>query len=224
MIKGTSVHSVDIPAKPLNKMATETRIPIVDAVKRIVESTWRGREHTAEEVVTDIRNFLQEENEENITEIEWQEILDKFPIVNLSGRIFQIKDIFISEYGKGESIQELVKEEKKEVYVTSDDPIEQEQELIQQLRTIRKRGVKKIVSLYKEMFSDTSYSPTENELLDFIKKNTLERRENRKTVIIALSRIVGSERILGIFNLIDEEEPIDSKQKRFELWVQKQKE
>lgn len=215
---------MDIPAKPLNKMATETRIPIVDAVKRIVESTWRGREHTAEEVVTDIRNFLQEENEENITEIEWQEILDKFPIVNLSGRIFQIKDIFISEYGKGESIQELVKEEKKEVYVTSDDPIEQEQELIQQLRTIRKRGVKKIVSLYKEMFSNTSYSPTENELLDFIKKNTLERRENRKTVIIALSRIVGSEMILAIFNLIDEEEPIDSRQKRFELWVQKQKE
>ena len=215
---------MDIPAKPLNKMATETRIPIVDAVKRIVESTWRGREHTAEEVATDISNFLQEENEENITEIEWQEILDKFPIVNLSGRIFQIKDIFISEYGKGESIQELVKEEKKEVYVTSDDPIEQEQKLIQQLRTIRKRGVKKIISLYKEMFSDTSYSPTENELLDFIKKNTLERRENRKTVIIALSRIVGSERILGIFNLIDEEEPIDSKQKRFELWVQKQKE
>lgn len=207
----------------MNNMATETRIYIVDAVKRIVESTWRGREHTVEEVITDIRNFLQEENEENITEIEWQEILDKFPIVNLSGRIFQIKDIFISEYGKGESIQELVKEEKKEVYVTSDDPIEQEQELIQQLRTIRKRGVKRIVSFYKEMFSDTSYSPTEDELLDFIKKNTLERRENRKTVIIALSRIVGTERILGIFNLIDEGEPIDSKQKRFELWLQKQK-
>ncbi len=209
--------------KPLNKMDSETRTYIVDAAKRIIKSTFRGREHTVEEMVDDIKTFLDEEKEGIITEMEWQEILDQFSLVDLSRKVFQIKEVFIKKYGEKEEIQKDVKEEKEEIHITTHDPIKQEQKLLKHLQTTRKRGVKKIVFLYKDMFTTVSHSPTDEELIDFISKNSLEKKENRKTVLIALSRIVGAGRILKIFDTIEEKIPYDKKQKNFDIWVQRQR-
>ena len=204
-------------------MAGKLRTYIVDAAKRIIKSTFRGREHTVEEMVDDIKTFLDEEKEGIITEMEWQEILDQFSLVDLSRKVFQIKEVFIKKYGEKEEIQKDVKEEKEEIHITTHDPIKQEQKLLKHLQTTRKRGVKKIVFLYKDMFTNVSHSPTDEELIDFISKNSLEKKENRKTVLIALSRIVGAERILKIFDTIEEKIPYDKKQKNFDIWVQRQR-
>lgn len=203
-------------------MAGKLRIYIVDAAKRIIKSTFRGREHTVEEMVDDIKTFLDEEKEGIITEMEWQEILDQFSLVDLSRKVFQIKEVFIKKYGEKEEIQKDVKEEKEEIHITTHDPIEQEQKLLKHLQTTRKRGVKKIVFLYKDMFTNVSHSPTDEELIDFISKNSLEKKENRKTVLIALSRIEGAERILKIFDTIEEKIPYDKKRKMFDIWVKRQ--
>lgn len=203
-------------------MAGELRTYIVDAAKRIIKSTFRGREHTVEEMVDDIKTFLDEEKEGIITEMEWQEILDQFSLVDLSRKVFQIKEVFIKKYGEKEEIQKDVKEEKEEIHITTHDPIEQEQKLLKHLQTTRKRGVKKIVFLYKDMFTNVSHSPTDEELIDFISKNSLEKKENRKTVLIALSRIEGAERILKIFDTIEEKIPYDKKRKMFDIWVKRQ--
>ena len=53
-----SVHTVGMPTNLQNKMADEARTHILDAAKRIIDSTWRGREHSVEEIVDDIKNFL----------------------------------------------------------------------------------------------------------------------------------------------------------------------
>ncbi|MBA7597311.1 hypothetical protein ES703_04313 [subsurface metagenome] len=204
-------------------MAGELRTYIVDAAKRIIKSTFRGREHTVEEMVDDIKTFLDEEKEGIITEMEWQEILDQFSLVDLSRKVFQIKEVFIKKYGEKEEIQKDVKEEKEEIHITTHDPIKQEQKLLKHLQTTRKRGVKKIVFLYKDMFTNVSHSPTDEELIDFISKNSLEKKENRKTVLIALSRIVGAKRILKIFDTIEEKIPYDKKRKNFDIWVQRQR-
>lgn len=203
-------------------MAGELRTYIVDAAKRIIKSTFRGREHTVEEMVDDIKTFLDEEKEGIITEMEWQEILDQFSLVDLSRKVFQIKEVFIKKYGEKEEIQKDVKEEKEEIHITTHDPIEQEQKLLKHLQTTRKRGVKKIIFLYKDMFTNVSHSPTDEELIDFISKNSLEKKENRKTVLIALSRIEGAERILKIFDTIEEKIPYDKKRKMFDIWVKRQ--
>ncbi len=203
-------------------MAGELRTYIVDAAKRIIKSTFRGREHTVEEMVDDIKTFLDEEKEGIITEMEWQEILDQFSLVDLSRKVFQIKEVFIKKYGEKEEIQKDVKEEKEEIHITTHDPIKQEQKLLKHLQTTRKRGVKKIVFLYKDMFTTVSHSPTDEELIDFISKNSLEKKENRKTVLIALSRIEGAERILKIFDTIEEKIPYDKKRKMFDIWVKRQ--
>jgi len=204
-------------------MAGKLRTYIVDAAKRIIKSTFRGREHTVEEMVDDIKTFLDEEKEGIITEMEWQEILDQFSLVDLSRKVFQIKEVFIKKYGEKEEIQKDVKEEKEEIHITTHDPIKQEQKLLKHLQTTRKRGVKKIVFLYKDMFTNVSHSPTDEELIDFISKNSLEKKENRKTVLIALSRIVGAKRILKIFDTIEEKIPYDKKRKNFDIWVQRQR-
>ncbi|MCK4396643.1 hypothetical protein KAW96_08630 [candidate division WOR-3 bacterium] len=204
-------------------MAGELRTYIVDAAKRIIKSTFRGREHTVEEMVDDIKTFLDEEKEEIITEMEWQEILDQFSLVDLSRKVFQIKEVFIKKYGEKEEIQKDVKEEKEEIHITTHDPIKQEQKLLKHLQATRKRSVKKIVFLYKDMFTNVPHSPTDEELIDFISKNSLEKKENRKTVLIALSRIVGAERILKIFDTIEEKIPYDKKRKNFDIWVQRQR-
>ncbi|TET77788.1 MAG: hypothetical protein E3J41_06150 [Candidatus Cloacimonadota bacterium] len=204
-------------------MAGKLRTYIVDAAKRIIKSTFRGREHTVEEMVDDIKTFLDEEKEGIITEMEWQEILDQFSLVDLSRKVFQIKEVFIKKYGEKEEIQKDVKEEKEEIHITTHDPIEQEQKLLKHLQATRKRSVKKIVFLYKDMFTNVSHSPTDEELIDFISKNSLEKKENRKTVLIALSRIVGAKRILKIFDTIEEKIPYDKKRKNFDIWVQRQR-
>lgn len=203
-------------------MAGELRTYIVDAAKRIIKSTFRGREHTVEEMVNDIKTFLDEEKEGIITEMEWQEILDQFSLVDLSRKVFQIKEVFIKKYGEKEEIQKDVKEEKEEIHITIHDPIEQEQKLLKHLQATRKRSVKKIVFLYKDMFTNVSHSPTDEELIDFISKNSLGKKENRKTVLIALSRIVGAKRILKIFDTIEEKIPYDKKRKMFDIWVKRQ--
>ncbi len=212
-----------MPTNLQNKMADEARTHILDAAKRIIDSTWRGREHSVEEIVDDIKNFLDEENERIVTEQEWQGILDQFPIVDLSGKILQIRDTFIKKYGIEKGIQKDEKKETEDILLISDDPLEQEQKLIKHLQAIRKKGVKKIVTQYEKMFHNASNRPTDVELIDFIRKNSLERKENRKTVIIALSRIVGSERILRIFDTIEEKRPFDSKRAFFDSWLKKQK-
>jgi hypothetical protein len=211
-------------------MAEEIRPIITDAIKRIVESTWRGREHSVEEIVEDIKNFLDEEEEYIVTENEWQEILDQYPISDLSGKIFQIKDTFVGKhgYGKGEGKKEGIEpgigdEGREGIRLTSDDPIIQEQELVEKLREVRKQGVKKIVSLYQERFSHEKGSPTDNQLINFLKENTLERKENRRTVIIALQRIVGLEKIRRVFDIMEDKRPFDSKMELFELWLKRQK-
>lgn len=215
-------------------MAEAIRPRIVDAVKRISESSWRGREHTAEEIAEDVKNFLDEEEEQLITEMEWQEILDQFPIMDLSGKIFQIKDYFISKYGYG---MEMVDSERMEetAAVTAeapqtaettpptDDPIIQEQALVNQLRNIRKQGVKKIVELYQQAFRGVTVAPGDKELVTFIKENGLEKKDNRRTVIIALQRIVGLEKIRRVFDIIEDKRPFDSKMELFEQWLKKQK-
>jgi hypothetical protein len=210
-------------------MAEEIRSIITDAIKRIVESTWRGREHSVEEIVDDIKNFLDEEDEYIITENEWQEILDQYPISDLSGKIFQIKDTFVGKhgYGKGEGIKETVEiavdKGGEGIRFTTDDPIIQEQELVDTLRKVRKQGVKKIVTLYQDTFSREKGSPTDNQLINFLKENTLEKKENRRTVIIALQRIVGLEKIRRVFDIMEDKRPFDSKMELFELWLKRQK-
>ena len=204
-------------------MAGEIRTYVVDTAKRIIKSTFRGREHTVEEMVDDIKIFLDEEKEGIITEMEWQEILDQFSIVDLSRKVFQIKEVFTKKHGEKKDVQKDIQEEKEEIHISTHDPIEQEQELMQQLRATKKRGVKKIVFLYKDMFTNASHSPTDEELIDFISKNSLEKRENRRTVLIALSRIVGAERILKIFDTIEEKSPYDDKRKHFDMWVLRQR-
>lgn len=212
-------------------MAEEIRSIITDAIKRIVESTWRGREHEVDEVVDDIKNFLVEEEEHMVTEYEWQEILDQYPISDLSSKIFQIKDTFVSKhgYGKEEQIKEGVEpdaidvKQPEGIRLTSDDPIIQEQELVDQLREIRKQGVKKIVSLYQDTFSKEKGSPTDNQLINFVKENSLEKKENKRTVIIALQRIVGLEKIRRVFDILENKRPFDSKMELFELWLKRQK-
>ncbi|MCK4575334.1 hypothetical protein KAU34_02895 [candidate division WOR-3 bacterium] len=214
-------------------MIAETRIIIIDAIKRIIESSWRGREHTAEEIVYDIKDFLNEENEYSITEEEWHEILDQYPISDLSDKIFQIKDTFVNKYGYGErkEIKEVVKEgvpeeekkEAEEIRVSAEDPIIQEQELSKQLREIRKQGINKIVSLFQETFTKESGQLTDIQLISFINANSLGEKENKRTVIIALQSIVGLERILRVFDIIEEKKPFDSKMELFESWLKKQK-
>lgn len=214
-------------------MIAKTRIIIIDAIKRIIESSWRGREHTAEEIVYDIKDFLNEENEYSITEEEWHEILDQYPISDLSDKIFQIKDIFVNKYGYGErkETKEVVKEgvpeeekkEAEEIRVSAEDPIIQEQELSKQLREIRKQGINKIVSLFQETFTKESGQLTDIQLISFINANSLEEKENKRTVIIALQSIVGLERILRVFDIIEEKKPFDSKMELFESWLKKQK-
>jgi hypothetical protein len=215
------------------KMAEEIRSHIVEAVKRISESSWRGREHTAEEIAEDVKNFLDEEEEQLITETEWQEILDQFPLMDLSGKIFQIKDSFITKYGYGKEVsspEEAIPEavpvdaaQSAEITLSTDDPIIQEQELVNQMRTVRKRGVKKIVSLYQETFPGVSVAPADKELVSFIKDNGLEMKENRRTVIIALQRIVGLDKIRRVFDIIEDKRPFDSKMELFEQWLKRQK-
>jgi hypothetical protein len=214
------------------KMAEEIRSHIVDAVKRISESSWRGREHTAEEIADDVKNFLDEEGEHLITETEWQEILDQFPIMDLSGKVFQIKDSFIGKYGYGKetpAVEEKAAETAPpepipaEITLTADDPILQEQELVNQLRGVRKRGVKKIVTLYQDAFSGVTVAPGDKELVSFIRENGLEKKDNRRTVIIALQRIVGLEKIRRVFDIIEDKRPFDSKMELFEQWLKKQK-
>jgi len=212
-------------------MDGKIRTNIIDAIKRITESTWRGREHTSPEIVDDIKNFLTEENETILTEIEWQELLEQYPIVDLSGNILKVKDIFTEKYGYGsredeETLQTDIAAKPHEAEPTpilSDNPIVKEQELIEQLREVRKRGVKKIVSLFRESFSNLASMPMDKELIDFIKGNALERKENRRTVIIALERIVGLEKIRKVFDIIEEKRPFDSKMELFEMWLKKQK-
>lgn len=212
-------------------MAEEIRTHIVEAVKRISESSWRGREHTAEEIAEDVKNFLDEEEEQLITETEWQEILDQFPIMDLSGKIFQIKDSFISKYGYGKEIAAEPAVESapaqaapsSEITLTSDDPILQEQELVNQLRGVRKMGVKKIVNLYKDAFPGVTVAPGDKELVSFVKDNGLEKPDNRRTVIIALQRIVGLEKIRRVFDIIEDKRPFDSKMELFEQWLKRQK-
>ena len=214
-------------------MIAKTRIIIIDAIKRIIESSWRGREHTAEEIVYDIKDFLNEENEYSITEEEWHEILDQYPISDLSDKIFQIKDTFVNKYGYGErkEIKEVVKEgvpeeekkEAEEIRVSAEDPIIQEQELTKQLREIRKQGINKIVSLFQETFTKESGQLTDIQLISFINANSLGDKENKRTVIIALQSIVGLERILRVFDIIEEKKPFDSKMELFESWLKKQK-
>lgn len=212
-------------------MAEQIRSHIVEAVKRISESSWRGREHTAEEIADDVKNFLDEEEEQLITETEWQEILDQFPIMDLSGKVFQIKDSFISRYGYGKEMplsEEPVAEaiparQPGEITLTADDPIMQEQELVGQLRIIRKTGVKKIVTLYQDAFPGISVAPGDMELVSFIRENGLEKKDNRRTVIIALQRIVGLEKIRRVFDIIEDKRPFDSKMELFEQWLKKQK-
>ncbi len=217
--------------KNTKMMNEKIRTNVIDAIKRITESTWRGREHTPPEIVNDIKNFLTEENETVLTEIEWQELLDQFPIVDLSGNIFKVKDIFAEKYGYGskeyggapQSDTATKPCEAEPTPILSDNPIEKEQELIKQLREVRKQGVKKIISLYNEKFSNLKTSPTDKELIDFIKNNALEKKENRKTIIIALERIVGLEKIRRVFDIIEEKRPFDSKMELFEMWLKKQK-
>jgi hypothetical protein len=214
------------------KMAEEIRSHIVDAVKRISESSWRGREHTAEEIADDVKNFLDEEEEQLITETEWQEILDQFPIMDLSGKVFQIKDSFITKYGYGKETAVVEEEameatptqpQAPEITLTSDDPIVQEQELVNQLRNVRKSGVKKIVTLYQDAFPGVTVAPADKELVSFIKDNGLEKKDNRRTVIIALQRIVGLEKIRRVFDFIEDKRPFDSKMELFEQWLKRQK-
>jgi len=211
------------------KMANEIRTYIVDAIKRITESTWRGREHTEEEIVQDIKNFLQEEEEENITKIEWEAILDQFPIGDLSGKFFQIKDSFIEKFGYGnkasatQTPEKEIKEEKEIIYKTTKDPLEQEKKLIEQHKEIRKRGIDKVTKLYNDVFRNRQTIPENNEIIDFIKNNSLEAKENRRTVIIALSEVIGLEKIRRIFDIIEKRGPYESKRELFEMWVKKQK-
>lgn len=214
-------------------MAEEIRTHIVEAVKRISESSWRGREHTAEEIAEDVKNFLDEEEEQLITETEWQEILDQFPIMDLSGKVFQIKDSFIGKYGYGKETPAAAEPavaaapaqaaQSSEITVTSDDPILQEQELVNQLRAVRKMGVKKIVNLYQDAFRGVTVAPGDMELVSFVKENELEKPDNRRTVIIALQRIVGLEKIRRVFDIIEDKRPFDSKMELFEQWLKKQK-
>ncbi len=213
-------------------MAEAIRPHIVDAVKRISESSWRGREHSAEEIAEDVKNFLDEEEEQLITEMEWQEILDQFPIMDLSGKIFQIKDYFIKRYGYGKETElaeqpeaTLAIEEPRDsgMPLTADDPITQEQVLINQLRAIRKEGVKKIVDLYQQAFPGVTVAPGDKELVAFIRDKGLEKKDNRRTVIIALQRIVGLEKIRRVFDIIEDKRPFDSKMELFEQWLKKQK-
>jgi hypothetical protein len=213
-------------------MAEAIRAHIVDAVKRISESSWRGREHTAEEIAEDVKNFLDEEEDQLITEMEWQEILDQFPIMDLSGKIFQIKDYFIKRYGYGKETElaeqpeaPLTAEEPQDsaMSLAADDPIAQEQILINQLRAIRKQGVKKIVDLYQQAFPSVTVAPGDKELVAFIKDKGLEKKDNRRTVIIALQRIVGLEKIRRVFDIIEDKRPFDSKMELFEQWLKKQK-
>lgn len=224
----------------------ETRQNIVEAVKRITESTWRGREHTSDEIVEDIKNFLEEEEEKIITENEWEDIIDQFPIVDLSGKIFQVKDTFINKYGTGEKreekreekIEEETKEEEKEpiekiptrtreqdiedVLTSGKNPLEQERELTGILKKIRKEGIRKVVSLYKERFT-SPLPPDDKELISFIKDNNLENKENRRTVIIALQQIVGLDTIRNVFDIMEEKKPFTSKMELFEKWLKRQK-
>jgi hypothetical protein len=223
----------------------ETRQNIIEAVKRITESTWRGREHTSNEIVEDIKNFLEEEEERIITENEWEEIIDQFPIVDLSGKIFQVKDTFISKYGAGEEEveKEKVEVEKEEeklkepvqkpslhtetqeidrILSSEKSPLEQERKLTRTLREIRKEGIRKVVALYKERFTNPSV-PDDKELTSFIKDNNLESKENRRTVIIALQRIVGLDTIRNVFDIIEGKKPFTSKIQLFEKWLKKKK-
>jgi hypothetical protein len=215
-------------------MAETIRPHIVDAVKRISESSWRGREHTAEEVADDVKNFLDEEGEQLITEMEWQEILDQFPIMDLSGKIFQIKDYFIKRYGYGKEVEiteplsttvtaAVEGPQVTETVPPTDDPITQEQILISQLRAVRKEGVKKIVELYQQAFPGVTVAPGDKELVAFVKDKGLEEKDNRRTVIIALQRIVGLEKIRRVFDIIEDKRPFDSKMELFEQWLKKQK-
>ncbi|MCK4235361.1 hypothetical protein KAX75_13100 [candidate division WOR-3 bacterium] len=204
-------------------MTEEIRNYIVEAARRIIKSTWRGRDHTVEEMVDDLKSFLDEENEEIITEIEWQEILDRFSIVDLSKRVFQVKNVFIKMYGEKVSVEKDVQEKNAEIHITTLDPIEQEQELMQYIRETRKRCVKKIVSLYKKKIENSTHSPTNEELIDFIKKNSLGKKENRRTVLMALSHTIGAKKILKIFETIDNRKPFDDKRKLFDIWVLRQK-
>ncbi len=214
-------------------MAEEIRSHIVDAVKKISESSWRGREHTAEEIAGDVKNFLDEEEEYLITETEWQEILDQFPLMDLSGKVFQIKDNFISKYGYGKEtvvVEEPMVEatpgqvpQAAEITLTTNDPILQEQELVSQLRNVRKAGVKKIVVLYQNAFPGVTVAPSDKDLVSFIKDNALEKKDNRRTVVIALQRIVGLDKIRRVFDIIEDKRPFDSKMELFEQWLKKQK-
>jgi hypothetical protein len=224
---------VDTKKKRERKMAEAIRSHIVAAVKRISESSWRGREHTAEEIAEDVKNFLDEEEEQLITETEWQEILDQFPIMDLSGKVFQIKDCFINRYGYGKETPASAEQPREvsapqiepsaEMIPAVDDPIIQEQALVNQLRNIRKQGVKKIVELYQQAFPGVTVAPGDKELVSFIRDNELEKKDNRRTVIVALQRIVGLEKIRRVFDVIEDKRPFDSKMELFEQWLKKQK-
>ncbi len=232
MPKSNLTLIVDMRIRREHSMAGEIRAHITEAVKSIADSSWRGREHTAEEIAHDIKNFLDEEEEDIITETEWQEIFDLFPIMDLSGKIFQIKDSFVNEYGYGKekivaetatTAPETEVDSPEKILLKSSDPIIQEQELVKQLREIRKSGVKRIVELYQEVFPNSVVAPSDKELIDFIKNKMLALKDNRRTVIIALQRIVGLEKIRRVFDILEEKRPFDSKMELFEQWLKKQK-
>ncbi len=200
MLKSNPALIADMRIRREHSMAGEIRTHITEAVKSIADSSWRGREHTAEEIANDIKNFLDEEEEDIITETEWQEIFDLFPIMDLSGKIFQIKDSFVNAYGYGKekiaaetttTAPETEVDSPEKILSKSSDPIIQEQELVKQLREIRKSGVKRIVELYQEVFPISATAPSDKELINFVKNKSLALKDNRRTVIIALQRIVG---------------------------------
>jgi hypothetical protein len=95
--------------------------------------------------------------------------------------------------------------------------------LVNQLRLVRKTGVKKIVTLYRDAFPGVTVAPGDKELVSFIRDNGLEKKDNRRTVIIALQRIVGLEKIRRVFDIIEDKRPFDSKMELFEQWLKKQK-
>lgn len=202
------------------------RTHIVDAVKRITESTWRGREHTAEEVVGDIKNYLDEEKEENITGEEWQAILEKFPVGELSSKILKVKSIYKKRYGENILVKQKYYNSEEKIEDVSDveqDLLAVERKLIHCLRELRKNAVEKIITLYKKRFGNISYLPSDEDVKNFIREKRFDNKDNRRTVIIALGQILGLERTRKIFDEIDEKKPFESKMQLFERWLKKQK-
>ena len=207
-------------------MENGIRTHIVDAVKRITESTWRGREHTAEEVVGDIKNYLDEEKEENITGEEWQAILEKFPVGELSSKILKVKSIYKKRYGENILVKQKHYNSEEKIEDVSDveqDLLAVERKLIHRLRELRKNAVEKIITLYKKRFGNISYLPSDEDVKNFIREKRFDNKDNRRTVIIALGQILGLERTRKIFDEIDEKKPFESKMQLFERWLKKQK-